>query len=70
MLEQRILPCGCRISWNENKVEVVMCEDHSLEFERIDKDDEYEERQYIKQLITPSKQHMRQDIKSLAHELI
>jgi hypothetical protein len=70
VLEQRKLPCGCRIRWNENKVDVVMCEGHSSEFERIHREDDYEEQQFVKQLITPSKQHIWQDIESLAHELI
>ena len=56
MLKNRRLPCRCKVSWDENRINIVMCRNHSSEFDQIDKNDNYEEeQQFIKKLVTPSK---------------
>jgi hypothetical protein len=72
MMQKRILPCGCKISWDENSFEVKMCVGHSCDYGKFDKNnfEDIEEQQFLKTLITPSKELLQHDLVLLSTQLI
>ena len=60
------------MSWDENSFEVNMCLGHSADYNRFDKNnfEDIEEQQFLRKLITPSKELLQHDLVLMSTQLI
>jgi hypothetical protein len=54
-MKNMILPCDCRLRWNENEIELIMCNHHFYEY--VDDGFTLPAEEFIKNVSSPKGSH-------------